>query len=112
LIQVNDASARTIFIGEFSAVSKRPDMNHQHRKTLHALFAHPINSNIDFKKVVHLLEDAGAEVDNKAGNRIGVKLNGHSAAFTHAHHDLPKEELIQVRKFLESCEITPEKFPL
>ncbi|HMK78418.1 MAG TPA: hypothetical protein VK438_02165 [Xanthobacteraceae bacterium] len=87
-------------------------MNHHHRKTLHALFAHPVSANIDFKKVVHLLEDAGATLDNKSGNRVGVALNGHSAAFAHAHHDLPKEEVVQVRKFLEKCGITPEKFPL
>jgi hypothetical protein len=87
-------------------------MNHHHRKTLHALFAHPISTNIDFKQVVHLLEDLGAEVDNKSGNRVGVKLGGHSAAFTHAHHDLPKEEVVQVRKFLEMCGVTVDKYPL
>src|SRR5215472_14742154 len=100
-------------------------MNHHHRKTLHALFAHPLSANVDFKKVVHLLEDLGAEVDNKPGNRVGVMLNGRSAAFTratatsgaaavaaHAHRDLPKEEVVRVRKFLETCGITPAKFPL
>jgi phage gp36-like protein len=87
-------------------------MNHHHRKLLHAIFAHPIGANIDFKKVMHLLEDAGAEVDNKAGNRVGVKLNGHSAAFSHVHHDLPKEEVVLVRKFLETCGITPDHYPL
>ena len=56
-------------------------MNHRHRKTLAALFAHPVSANIDFKEVVHVLEELGAEIDNKAGSRIGVKLNGHSAAF-------------------------------
>jgi hypothetical protein len=75
-------------------------MNHHHRKTLHALFAHPLSANVDFKKVIHLLEDLGAEVDNKPGNRVGVMLNGRSAAFTHAHRDLPKEEVVRVRKFL------------
>jgi hypothetical protein len=71
-------------------------MNHHHRKTLHALFAHPLSANVDFKKVVHLLEDLGAEVDNKPGNRVGVMLNGRSAAFTLAHRDLPKEEVVRV----------------
>ena len=52
-------------------------MNHSHRKTLHALFAHPISANIDYKSVVHVLEDLGAEIENKSGNRIGVTLNGH-----------------------------------
>ena len=78
-------------------------MNHHHRKTLHALFAHPMSANIDFKKVMRLLEDIGAEVDNKVGNRVGVKLHGHSAAFRHAHRELRKEEVVQVRKFLETC---------
>lgn len=87
-------------------------MNHHHRTTLHALFAHPISANIDFRKVVHLLEDLGAEVENKSGNRVGVKLNGHSAAFTHAQHDMPKEEVVQVRKFLESCGIAPSQYPV
>ena len=87
-------------------------MNHQHRKILHALFAHPVSANLDFKQVMHVLEEVGAEIDNKSGNRVGVKLGGHSVAFTHAHHDLPKTEVIQVRKFLESCGITPEKYPL
>jgi hypothetical protein len=87
-------------------------MNHHHRKTLHALFAHPISANIDFKKVIHLLEEIGAEVDNKSGNRVGVKLNGHSVAFPHAQHDLPKDEVAQVRKFLEACGVTPETYPL
>ena len=58
------------------------------------------------------MEDIGAEVDNKPGNRVGVKLNGHFAAFRHAHRDLPKEEVVQVRKFLETCGVTPAKFPL
>ncbi len=87
-------------------------MNYHHRKTLHALFAHPISANIDFKKVMHLLEEIGAEVDNKSGNRVGVTLSGHSAAFTHVHHDLPKEEVVQVRKFLEACGITPATYPI
>jgi hypothetical protein len=87
-------------------------MNHHHRTTLHALFAHPVSANIDFKKVVHLLETLGAEVDNKSGNRIGVTLEGHTVLFKHAHHDLPKEEVTEVRRFLAACGITPDKFPL
>lgn len=86
-------------------------MNHKHRKTLHALFAHPISANIDFREVVHVLEALGAEVTNKSGNRIGVKLNGHTAAFTHVHHDLPKEEVVLIKKFLTTCGIDPAAYP-
>lgn len=86
-------------------------MNHKHRKVLHAIFAHPVSSNIDFKEVLHVLEGLGAEVDNKSGNRVGVKLNGHAVAFSHAQHSLPKEEVIQVRHFLEQCGVNPEQYP-
>lgn len=87
-------------------------MNHRHRKVLHALFAHPINANIDFKDVEHVLRDLGAEIDNKSGSRIGVTLKGHTAAFRHGNHSLPKEEVIQIRKFLESCGVSPADYPV
>lgn len=86
-------------------------MNHRHRKTLHALFAHPISANIDFKEVMHVLEELGAEIENKSGNRVGVRLNGHSVAFRHANHSVPKEEVVQIKTFLETCGIDPEAYP-
>ena len=87
-------------------------MNHHHRVTLHALFAHPVSANIDLKKVVHVFEELGAEIDNSAGNHIKVKLNGHSANFPRAQHSLPKEEVAEIRKFLEQCGVTPDQFPV
>ena len=87
-------------------------MNHHHRKTLHAIFAHPIANNLDYKAVVHVLEQLGAEVENKSGNRIGVSLNGHTVALTHVHHDLPKEEVMQIRKFLTTAGIDPDAYPV
>ncbi len=83
-------------------------MNHKHRAILEAIFAHPTSGNIDFKEAVHVLEALGAQVDNKSGNRIGVTLNGHSVALSHAHHDLPKDEVMQIKKFLIACGIGPE----
>jgi hypothetical protein len=82
-------------------------MNNKHRKVLEAIFAHPISANIDFKDVEHLLQDLGAEIENKHGARIGVSLNGHQAAFHHANHSIPKEEVIQIKKFLEACGVVP-----
>jgi hypothetical protein len=87
-------------------------MNHHHRKTLHAIFAHPVNSNLDVKDVTHVLTGLGAQIDNKTGSRIGVALNGHVAAFHLSNHSLLKAEVLQVRKFLESCGVTPEAYPL
>jgi hypothetical protein len=86
-------------------------MNHRHRKVLAAIFAHPVSANIDFKDVVHVLDELGAEIENRSGNRIGVTLNGHTAIFTHAHHSVPKQEVAQIRNFLEQCEIDPADYP-
>lgn len=86
-------------------------MNHRHRKVLAAVFAHPVSANIDFKEVEGVLKELGAEIENKHGNRIGVKLNGHAHAFQHAHHSLSKDEVVQIRKFLEQAGVTPEQYP-
>lgn len=87
-------------------------MNHHHRKTLHALFAHPINANLHMKDVENLLRDLGAEIDAKSGGRVGVTLNGHTVAIAHVNHSLPKDEVVEIRKFLEANGTTPDKFPL
>jgi hypothetical protein len=87
-------------------------MNHRHRKVLHALFAHPVSANVDFKEVLHVFEALGAEIDSRSGNRVGITLNGHVAAFTHVHHSLPKEEVLQIRKFLEGCGVDPAAYPV
>lgn len=85
-------------------------MNHRHRKVLNALFAHPISANIHFKDVEAVLRELGAEIEEKHGSRIGVRLNGHSAAFHHAHA-LPKEEVVHIRHFLEKCGINAADYP-
>ncbi|MBI1384082.1 MAG: hypothetical protein GC150_04145 [Rhizobiales bacterium] len=87
-------------------------MNHRHRKVLHALFAHPVSGNISFKAVESVLAELGAEIDNRHGARVGVTLAGHTAVFHHAQHDLPIEEVIQIRKFLERCGVDPADYPV
>jgi hypothetical protein len=87
-------------------------MNHHHRKTLHALFSHPVSGNLSFKEVDHLLQELGAVCHDSDGGRRTVKLNGHSAAFSTHHHSMPPEEIAQMRKYLERCGINPEAYPL
>ena len=88
-------------------------MNHHHRKILHALFAHPISANIAMKDVASVLRELGAETGHSHTGKLTVKLNGHSANFSAAQHSLPKQEVTQVRKFIESCGIDPARdYPL
>ncbi|MFO1089960.1 MAG: hypothetical protein U1E46_10350 [Hyphomicrobiales bacterium] len=82
-------------------------MNHRHRKVLHALFDHPISSNISFKDVESLLSELGGTLGHSGHGKLKVDLNGHSAAFSTAQHSVPKEEVVQIRKFIEDCGIDP-----
>ncbi|MBT5435935.1 MAG: hypothetical protein P8Q36_00990 [Alphaproteobacteria bacterium] len=90
-------------------------MNHRHCKVLHALYAHPVSTNISMKDIEVVISELGGEVDAKhhQGARVGFKLNGHSAVFHEAGHAVPKEEVQKIRKFLEDCGVDPERdYPL
>ncbi len=87
-------------------------MNHHQRKILHAIFAHPVNANLDLKDVTNALTALGAEIDAKTKSRLGVTLNGRTTLLHLTNHSLLKAEVMQIRKFLESCGITAEAFPM
>lgn len=88
-------------------------MNHHHRKILHSLFTHPINGNISLKDVESVFKELGAEVTSAHSGKIHVTLNGHSVNFSNPQHSLPRDEVVQVRKFIESCGVDPERdYPL
>ncbi len=86
-------------------------MNHHQRKVLHAIFAHPLNANLDLKDVLNLLTGLGAEIDAKTKNRIGVTLNGQTTVLHLTTHNLMKAEVMQIRKFLELCGISAGAYP-
>ncbi|MBX9698943.1 MAG: hypothetical protein K2X74_05885 [Acetobacteraceae bacterium] len=88
-------------------------MNHHHRKVLHALFAHPVSSNIDPKHVHAVLEELGAEVAHGGHGQVKVTLNGHTHGFHDSRHSLSKEEVGQIRKFLAAAGVDPARdYPL
>ena len=88
-------------------------MNHKHRNTLHALFAHPVSSNIEARLAYALIEELGGEVAHSGHGHIKIKLNGHTRGFHDAQHSLAKEEVVELRKFLEAAVVDPTRdFPL
>lgn len=84
-------------------------MSH-HDKTLKALFAHPISANIHWRDVVHLFESLGAEVEVVHGGREKVRLNGQEHTFHIPHGKAldSKDEVMQIRHFLERCGVRGE----
>jgi len=88
-------------------------MNHKHRKVLHALFAHPVSANISTRSVESVLRELGAEIDQRHGGRMGVKLNGHFAEFSHPSHSLQPTQVRQMSKFITAAGIDPQQdYPL
>src|SRR6516225_8909132 len=82
-------------------------MNHHQRKVLHAIFAHPLNANLEMKDIVNVLNALGAEIDAKSKSRLGVTLNGRTTVLHLSSHSLLKAEVIQIRKFPESAGLRP-----
>jgi hypothetical protein len=88
-------------------------MNHRHRKVLHSLFAHPVSSNIDPKHALAVFEDLGAEIVHGGHGQVKVTLKGHTHGFHDSRHSLSKEEVGEMRKFLEAAGVDPERdYPL
>lgn len=88
-------------------------MNHKHRKTLHALFAHPVSANISPKAVEAVFGELGGEIEQRHGGRIGVRLNEHFAEFAHPQHSMSPDQVRQAKKFIEDAGVDPDKdYPL
>lgn len=88
-------------------------MNHRHRKVLHQIFAHPVNPNIHMRDIETVFSELGAELGHSGQGKLKVTLNGHTAAFHAGEKTVNKEEVVQIRKFLEEAGVDPERdYPL
>jgi len=84
-------------------------MSNRHQRTLEALFAHPIAMNIKWADVEHMITSLGGTVEPAHGGREKVKLNGQERTF-HIPHSRTldsKDEVVQLRHFLESAGARP-----
>ena len=82
----------------------------KHRKTLQAVFADPVRSNVPWAEVEKLLEALGAEVSEGSGSRIRVALSGVRAVFhrPHPQRETDKGALRSVRRFLAEAGHSPD----
>ena len=84
-------------------------MNNKQRKTLSAIFADPINGNIEWRRIELLLVGLGCQVIEGSGSRITSILNDQRADFHRPH---PGKEALRyrikdVREFLQRAGIKP-----
>jgi hypothetical protein len=84
-------------------------MNNAHRKTLELIFSRPTSPNVKWSRVVSLLNELGATVDQKrSGSRVGMKLNGviYSAHKPHGPNMVQKA-VDELREFLIRAGVKP-----
>lgn len=82
----------------------------KHRKTLAAVFAIPIRSNIGWVEVEKLLRALGADLTEGRGSRVRVHLRGVRAVFhrPHPQKEIDKGALRSLQRFLSNAGIGPE----
>jgi hypothetical protein len=84
-------------------------MNMKQRRTLEAIFARPVRSDVKWGDIETLLEALGAQRSEGRGSRLRYSLNGAEAVF-HRPHPQPETDkgaLVAVRRFLEVAGIEP-----
>ncbi|MGZ4956132.1 MAG: type II toxin-antitoxin system HicA family toxin [Methylobacter sp.] len=84
-------------------------MKRKHQKTIEALFAHPVSGNIPWRDIEALFIELGAEVAEREGSRVLVRLFGERRVF-HRPHPAPttdKGAVASIRDWLKSHGVTP-----
>jgi len=84
-------------------------MNNAQEATLNAIFFRPTKADIRWSAIESLIRALGGEVSERAGSRVGAKLNGVTAVF-HRPHPRPetkKGAVDAVRRFLLNAGVKP-----
>ena len=84
-------------------------MKRKHSRTLSLLFAHPTPGNIPWREIEGLLAELGAEVSEREGSRVGVRLFGERRVFHRPHPspDTDKGAVASIRNWLAEHGVTP-----
>ena len=84
-------------------------MNRRHKRTLDAIFSHPASGNIRWRDIEALFLALGADVSERDGSRVGVKLFADRRVF-HRPHPTPntdKGAVASIRRWLDDNGIRP-----
>jgi HicA toxin of bacterial toxin-antitoxin, len=84
-------------------------MRKKHRKTLEAIYRHPISANIKWLDIEALSVAVGAEVEERSGSRVSVVLGGTVHVFhrPHPNRSADKGAVRDVREMLIQARIKP-----
>ena len=80
-------------------------MQKRHERTLARIFSHPTPSGLAWRDVEAMLVALGADIEERAGSRVLVKLNGRRlvAHRPHPRPEMDKGAVADMRDFLTSA---------
>jgi len=84
-------------------------MKRRHQKTLELIFTRPTSGNIEWRAIEALLIELGAEISEREGSRVGVRLFGERRVF-HRPHPAPttdKGAVASIREWLNTHGVKP-----
>lgn len=84
-------------------------MKKKHRKTLELLFCRPASGNIKWQSIESMLVELGADIREREGSRICVRLFGDRRVFhrPHPRPDTDKGAVEAIRRWLNENGVTP-----
>ena len=84
-------------------------VNRRHERTLQAIFANPVNGNIEWRRIEALFLALGAVRTERAGTAVSFALNGAVAQFHRPHPNKAalRYRVKDARSFLEQAGIRP-----
>lgn len=84
-------------------------MKRKNLKTLNLIFAHPISANVRWSDVEALLLELGAQIEEREGSRVLIRLFGERCVF-HRPHPTPmtdKGAIANLRDWLNDNGVAP-----
>lgn len=84
-------------------------MKRKHDATLRLIFSRPVSGNVRWSDIEALLKELGAQIDEREGSRLLVRLFGERRVF-HRPHPSPvtdKGAVESIRKWLEEHGVKP-----
>jgi hypothetical protein len=83
-------------------------MHNQDTRTLEKLFSHPLNMNLEWNEVKHMLEKMGASVDTTSQGHVKITLGSDVKTFKTFQKMLgDKHEIIELQHMLKNAGLAP-----
>lgn len=85
-------------------------LSRKSKSTLELVFFRPVSGNIKWRDIERLFLELGAEISEREGSRVGVRLFGDRRVF-HRPHPSPntdKGAVASIRAWLKSNGVTPK----